>query len=702
MATQVKTGLIANDAITDAKIANVALTGVTASSGDSSTSLATTAFVATEINSLIDSAPGALNTLNELAAALGDDANFSTTVTNSIATKLPLAGGTMSGNLVIADDSANTEKSFLIRNTTVTSMMGVEGSSANRFVGSAANNMFLGTTTADGIEFATNNNVRAVIDVSGNVGIGTSSPQRELHVQNSSSGATSTSNSVAVFEGNDNTEVSILGGSSSVLGLNFGHSGDNNDGIITYNTSSGSEQMDLYVNAAPRMSIDKDGKVGIGNTSPSAKLHVKSAGTGNVFYVESSDGHHLGGFYQESDTRAAFNVRDASGNVKVNLDAGGNSWFDGGNVGIGITSPTKKLNIKDTTQTNQSLLFGPHGAAYGEINYNSTGLEHLYIDAHGTTTGYGNIVLRTGPDPATRMFIHANGNVGIGAGSPDNKLDISGTNTDQVRFNSFRILSNTEATGSETNIMHNATYNSGLKHVVADESALIQFINGEINLKHTTTGTAGGAASFVTSIAAKPHGRVEIVAPELHGAVDGQYSVGGKYVGSSANDWATSAMFMTPTLQSGSSSGGSSQFLSVYTSGHWGEYAVFKLKVYETYYHSNYREYLARCMSNTGQLEVVTQYGSTTYFGYNDPTVTMGSAVDTGTDHSGQRIYRYDFTLTGSGAYYRTHCIVEILYGANRYYSNAVSTSTLNGYNNGGKYHFKTLTAAEMKGKQIA
>ena len=99
MATQVKTGLIANDAITDAKIANVALTGVTASSGDSSTSLATTAFVATEINSLIDSAPGALNTLNELAAAMGDDANFSTTVTNSIATKAPLASPTFTGNI---------------------------------------------------------------------------------------------------------------------------------------------------------------------------------------------------------------------------------------------------------------------------------------------------------------------------------------------------------------------------------------------------------------------------------------------------------------------------------------------------------------------------------------------------------------------------------------------------------------------------
>ena len=43
------------------------------------------------VTALIDGAPGALNTLNELAAALNDDANFSTTVTNSIAGKLDSA-----------------------------------------------------------------------------------------------------------------------------------------------------------------------------------------------------------------------------------------------------------------------------------------------------------------------------------------------------------------------------------------------------------------------------------------------------------------------------------------------------------------------------------------------------------------------------------------------------------------------------------
>ena len=59
--------------------------------------IATTSYVDTSVSNLVDSSPAALNTLNELAAALGDDANFSTTVTNSIATKAPLADPTFTG-----------------------------------------------------------------------------------------------------------------------------------------------------------------------------------------------------------------------------------------------------------------------------------------------------------------------------------------------------------------------------------------------------------------------------------------------------------------------------------------------------------------------------------------------------------------------------------------------------------------------------
>jgi hypothetical protein len=66
-----------------------------------STSAATRNYVDTQVSNLVGGAPAALDTLNELAAALNDDAAFNTTITNSIATKLPLAGGTMSGAIAM-------------------------------------------------------------------------------------------------------------------------------------------------------------------------------------------------------------------------------------------------------------------------------------------------------------------------------------------------------------------------------------------------------------------------------------------------------------------------------------------------------------------------------------------------------------------------------------------------------------------------
>ena len=74
------------------------LTGTpTTLAGYGITDAASVSYVDTEIANLINSAPGALDTLDELAAALGDDANFSTTVTNNLALKAPLADPALTG-----------------------------------------------------------------------------------------------------------------------------------------------------------------------------------------------------------------------------------------------------------------------------------------------------------------------------------------------------------------------------------------------------------------------------------------------------------------------------------------------------------------------------------------------------------------------------------------------------------------------------
>jgi hypothetical protein len=127
-----------NRATLDYGNGNLTLTGTLTASGynasnwdtaygwgnHASAGYATPSDITTAINNLVDSAPGALNTLNELAAAIGDDANFATTITNSIATKVPLSGAaTISGmktfetNVSAQDDWQNSPISILERDS---------------------------------------------------------------------------------------------------------------------------------------------------------------------------------------------------------------------------------------------------------------------------------------------------------------------------------------------------------------------------------------------------------------------------------------------------------------------------------------------------------------------------------------------------------------------------------------------------------
>ena len=100
---QSKVSGLTSDLDLKAPLASPALTGTptapTAAAGTNTTQVATTAFVGTAVADLVASAPSTLNTLNELATALGNDASFSTTVTNSIATKAPINNPTFTGTV---------------------------------------------------------------------------------------------------------------------------------------------------------------------------------------------------------------------------------------------------------------------------------------------------------------------------------------------------------------------------------------------------------------------------------------------------------------------------------------------------------------------------------------------------------------------------------------------------------------------------
>ncbi|MDB4343376.1 hypothetical protein OAA25_00700, partial [bacterium] len=180
---------LADTTITAAKLhTTLDLTGktvtvATASAGDNDTTVASTAFVATAVSNLVDSSPDALNTLNELAAALGDDANFSTTVTNSIATKLPLAGGTMTGPITMSQSGALHNQFTSTGASSKISIISADGEQAYINYSGATNEMSAGyDRTSSSFRFTNADNlssaIRMQINSAGNVGIGTNPAQK--------------------------------------------------------------------------------------------------------------------------------------------------------------------------------------------------------------------------------------------------------------------------------------------------------------------------------------------------------------------------------------------------------------------------------------------------------------------------------------------------------------------------------------------
>lgn len=300
MATKVKTGVIDSGAITSALITDASITAddlhttldltgktvtvATASASDNDTSVASTAYVTTAIANLADSAPSTLNTLNELAAALGDDANFSTTVTNSIATKLPLAGGTLTGALT--------------SNSSIKTTGGIEIASAqprlllDRADGSYSWNIYNGDGTGN---FPTstfniaNNAGTAVITAldSGNVGIGTTIPNDKLEVYGDGADT-----AIRIHEdaGTHIARLHLRRGSNDAY--------VENDGGLRIRTES------TLTGTAP-FNIINNGNVGIGTSNPTGKLHV-SGGRAGVISTDNSWGQFRVGNTSDSEVGIAY------------------------------------------------------------------------------------------------------------------------------------------------------------------------------------------------------------------------------------------------------------------------------------------------------------------------------------------------------------------------------------------------------------
>ena len=360
---------------------------------------------------VVDSAPSTLNTLNELAAALGDDANFSTTVTNSIAAKLPLAGGTMTGNVTL-EKSANPTFSVTETGAGAVTIQGT--GSGGRVYSNSGNKLLLG---------AGGQNSHLTINTSGNVGIGTIPATHYTGYE-----ALDIGDTLSLMSNNTSTNVSTLTNNGYLNSDASNWVRKVADESTAYEQVSGdhrfksaaSDSAGTAITWSERMRIDSSGNVGIGNISPQKKLTIGSSqGEGIQFTYDGTNNYRsqiLTYWTSNTDSRMDFNIARSSGVTPATIMSVGY----GENVGIGTTSPVSKLHVKTSVD---------NSVAQGLVIERSANTDRGYINYNGGGFQFRSTVgdpIVFGETDAEHMRIIPDGNVGIGTNSPYGKLQIEG------------------------------------------------------------------------------------------------------------------------------------------------------------------------------------------------------------------------------------------------------------------------------------
>tara|TARA_R100000655_G_scaffold45156_1_gene82004 strand:- start:281 stop:1420 length:1140 start_codon:yes stop_codon:yes gene_type:complete len=225
-----------------------------------------------------------------------------------------------------------------------------------------------------------------------------------------------------------------------------------------------------------------DGNVGIGTTSPNNKLDVN----GGIVCSPNTDGKDT----FELSTHAANEGRLSIKNVDtktVQIRAGGDTYFNGGNVGIGTDSPDQLLHINKATGTTLFKASVAGNSTIGlEIQKTGSTTQSWRI-ADGQTVN-GKLEFYDVTDSATRMCIDGSGNVGIGGTAPNYQLHATtsvgigghGLSNQQLSLNNQEIQSLNLGVG------YTALHLNKLgAHVHIGAS------NADVRLSLCSTGTAG-------------------------------------------------------------------------------------------------------------------------------------------------------------------------------------------------------------------
>ena len=265
------------------------------------------------------------------------------------------------------------------------------------------------------IRFEVDGSETARIDSSGNLGIGTTSPDEILHVANTGGGAS----------------ILIETNASSGGNLLFGDDGSNTVGRVQYVHSDNS--MRLHTNGSERMRIDSSGRVGIGTSSPASVLNISASSGGDTSGLRITRTDSGGGDWR---IWSSATVNGEGAGKLIFGNSGNRVCIDSsGNVGIGTTSISNKLEVDggsaetrlrvSTTGTDANEA-GIILANSGKTSYND-GIEI----AHGAgKTNFNDLA-----GEAQMTIDVSNSRVGIGETSPDRQVHITNTtDTAQVKI----------------------------------------------------------------------------------------------------------------------------------------------------------------------------------------------------------------------------------------------------------------------------
>ena len=397
------------------------------------------------IASIVDSAPVTLDTLNELAAALGDDPNFATTVTNSLAGKLPLTGGTLTGNLGIGVTPSNWAFFKAVQVNGGNSFVGYANQAeiwSNSYYDSASKYYSNGFATryaaidgrfewyqapsgtaGDVITF----NQAMRLNASGNLSIGNTNDTYKLDVSGTGR-----------FNGTSASPLLYLTNTTGGTTADFTISENVGLTINSYEGAS-ARSIDLRVGGTSALLLTSTGAATFTSSTFSVAKFNSTYGQVNIDFQNNGTGFaSIGSGVSVTATAAADDLGLGTGGLDKNIVfATGTGYTErmritsSGNVGIGTTSPSYKLDVSGTGRFNSSVTVGDVIASYSgtnsgfEFGNNGSGGQFGFLkwDNSGNYLYLGHSY---GSTFNKNLVINSTGFVGIGTTSPVSKLHVVG------------------------------------------------------------------------------------------------------------------------------------------------------------------------------------------------------------------------------------------------------------------------------------